>query len=115
MRLIDAATTRRHLAFAPLIDGDKITSRRTAAASALAASLLARADARRLLIVGAGRVASLLAPALRAVRPIDTVQVWNHRSAPAHALAARLRDEGFDAVERESLSCTASPAPDPSP
>ena len=40
-----------------LIDGDEITTRRTAAASALAASKLARADARRLLIVGAGRTA----------------------------------------------------------
>ncbi len=48
-----------------LIDGGEITARRTAAASALAASRLVRADARRQLIVGAGRVGGLLAPALR--------------------------------------------------
>ncbi len=40
------------------IDGDEITARRTAAASALAASKLARPDAKRLLVVGAGRVAA---------------------------------------------------------
>src|SRR4028119_123723 len=50
--LFDAATGAP-LAF---IDGDEITARRTAAASALAASFLARPDARRLLVVGAGRV-----------------------------------------------------------
>jgi ornithine cyclodeaminase len=36
------------------IDGNEITARRTAAASALAASYLARDDGRRLLVVGAG-------------------------------------------------------------
>jgi len=79
------------------LDGDEITSRRTAAASALAASFLARADARRLLIVGAGRVAALLAPALQVVRPLAEVVVWNHRGAAAQALAARLCEQGFTA------------------
>jgi len=41
------------------LDGDEITSRRTAAASALAASFLAPPAARRLLIVCTGRVPSL--------------------------------------------------------
>ena len=80
-----------------LLDGNEITSRRTAAASALAASYLARADARQLLVVGAGRVAALLADAMRAVRPIERVQVWNHRPAPAEMLAAQLREQGIDA------------------
>jgi len=79
------------------IDGNEITSRRTAAASALAASYLARADARSLLIVGAGRVAALLAAAMRAVRPIARVQVWNHRAASAEQLAAQLREQGIAA------------------
>ncbi len=43
-----------------LFDGNVITSRRTAAASALAARYLSRPDARTMLVVGAGRVASLL-------------------------------------------------------
>jgi ornithine cyclodeaminase len=86
------------------IDGAEITARRTAAASALAASYLARADARRLLILGSGRVAALLAEAMRAVRPIDAVQVWNHRPAPAQALAAQLRAAGFDAQATDALA-----------
>ena len=49
------------------IDGNEITARRTAAASALAASLLARADATRLLVLGRGRVGSLLPEAYRSV------------------------------------------------
>ena len=54
-----------------MIDGDEITARRTAAASALAARYLARSDARRLLVVGSGRVARLLPDAYRALLPID--------------------------------------------
>ena len=98
--LFDAATG------APLaqLDGDEITSRRTAAASALAASFLARPDARRLLIVGTGRVAQLMAEAMRAVRAIDEVQVWNHRPASALALAARLRDVGYRANATQDLA-----------
>ena len=97
---------------APLaqLDGDEITSRRTAAASALAASFLARVDASRLLVVGSGRVASLLAEAMRAVRPITEVQVWNHRAASAQALAQRLRDAGINAGATDDLAHAASNA-----
>jgi len=82
------------------LDGDQITARRTVAASALAASYLARADATRLLVVGAGRVARLVPEALRAVRPaLREVRVWNHRPAGAQALAQQWRDDdGIDAV-----------------
>jgi len=80
-----------------LIDGDQITARRTAAASALAASSLARADARRLLVVGAGRVARLLPDAYRAVRPIEHVSVWARSGDRAESLVADLRQRGFAA------------------
>lgn len=80
-----------------LIDGDEITTRRTAAASALAASWLARADARRLLVVGAGRVAALIPEAYRAVMAIGQVAVWARRAEQAQTLAARLRERGIAA------------------
>ncbi|MFJ0392885.1 ornithine cyclodeaminase family protein [Bordetella bronchiseptica] len=80
-----------------IIDGDQITVRRTAAASALAASYLARRDAARLLVVGAGNVARALAPAYAAVRAIDTVEVWDIDPGKAEALAAHLRDQGMRA------------------
>ena len=68
--------------------GDEITTRRTVAASALAASFLARSDARRLLVVGAGRVAGLLPEAMRSVRPgLDDVTVWSRRPEQALKLA----------------------------
>ena len=80
-----------------LLDGDQITSRRTAAASALAARWLARDDARHLLVVGAGRVARLLPAAYRVVRPIERVSVWARTPAKAQAMAALWRAEGLDA------------------
>jgi ornithine cyclodeaminase/alanine dehydrogenase-like protein (mu-crystallin family) len=87
-----------------LMDGDEITARRTAAASALAASFLARDDARRLLVLGTGRVARLLPAAYASVRPgIDQVMVWNHRPEGAQRLAADWRAQGIDARAVESL------------
>jgi ornithine cyclodeaminase len=85
------------------IDGTQLTARRTAAASALAASYLARADASTLLVVGSGRVASLVPAAMACVRPIRRVRVWNHREAGALQLAERLRMQGFDARAVPSL------------
>ncbi len=79
------------------IDGDEITARRTAAASALAASLLAPPDAKRLFVMGAGRVAALLPEAYRTVRAIERVEVWARRPEAAEALVGRLKAQGFDA------------------
>jgi ornithine cyclodeaminase len=80
-----------------LLDGNVITARRTAAASALAASMLARNGAQHLLVLGAGRIASLLPAAYRCVLGIQRVSVWTRRPALAAALVAQLRADGFDA------------------
>ena len=81
-----------------LIDGDQITMRRTAAASALAAASLAAPQAKTLLVVGAGRVARLLPEAYRVVRPsIEQVTVWARVPERAQALADEWRANGFDA------------------
>ncbi|MDM0105110.1 ornithine cyclodeaminase family protein [Variovorax sp. J22R24] len=79
------------------LDGNEITAWRTAAASALGASFLARSDARRLLVLGTGRIARLLPAAHASVRGIDEVVVWNHRPEGAEALAAQWRAEGWNA------------------
>lgn len=92
--LLYSAATGAPLAW---LNGDQITARRTAAASALAASFLARADARHLLLVGAGQVARLLPAAYRVVRPIDRVTVWARSTDSARVLAEQLRADGFDA------------------
>lgn len=87
-----------------LIDGDQITARRTAAASALAAGWLAREDARHLLLVGAGQVAQLLPAAYRTLRPITRVTVWARQAAQARSLATRLQAQGFDARATDDLA-----------
>ncbi len=93
-----------------LIDGGELTARRTAAASALAASWLAPSSARRLLVVGAGRVARLLPDAYRAVRPIDHVTVWARSAAAAAAFVADLRGRGIAADATTDLDAAVSAA-----
>jgi ornithine cyclodeaminase/alanine dehydrogenase-like protein (mu-crystallin family) len=81
-----------------LIDGEALTLRRTAAASALAAQHLARPDARRLLVVGTGRLAPWMARAHLSLQPgLTHLQVWGRNVDAAEALVETLRDEGFDA------------------
>jgi len=80
-----------------LIDGQRLTQWRTACASALAASYLAREDASRLLVVGAGALSPFLAKAHAAVRPIKTIRIWNRTRANAEKVADDLRAEGFAA------------------
>lgn len=85
--LLSDARTGQMLA---LVDGGELTARRTAAASALAARYLARADARRLLIVGTGRLAPNLAAAHMAVRSIEEIVIWGRSKEKADALASEL-------------------------
>lgn len=92
------------------LDGDEITARRTAAASALGGSYLAREDASRLLVVGAGRVAALLPAAWRAVRQIERVTVWARRPEEAEKLAQQWRAEGFDAAAVTNLAAACGEA-----
>lgn len=73
-----------------LIDGPALTLRRTAAASALAASYLARPDCERLLVVGTGALAPHLVEAHASVRPIRNVLVWGRNPEKAAKLAHRL-------------------------
>lgn len=73
-----------------VMDGAAITVRRTAAASALAASYLARPDAKVLTMVGAGAMAPHLVRAHAAVRPITEVRLWNRSRARAEAVAQDL-------------------------
>ena len=97
--LMDGATG------APLaaIDGQALTLWRTAAASALAASYLVRADARRMAMVGAGALAPYLIAAHASVRPIAEVRVWNRNPGRAERLAAELRGRAYSVVATTDL------------
>lgn len=81
-----------------LIDGQRLTLWRTACASGLATSYLARSDASRLLMVGAGALAPHLVRAHASQRPIRSVRVWNRTPSNAEKLAESLRQDGFDAA-----------------
>lgn len=73
-----------------LLEGGTLTALRTAAMTAVATDALARADARRLLIVGTGEEAWYHARALPQVRAFDTLEVWGRDATRAAALAARV-------------------------
>jgi ornithine cyclodeaminase len=105
-----------------VMDAAELTVRRTAAVAALAASYLARAEVHHLAVVGTGRVARHLAPALAAVRPVERVSIWGRTPARAQLLAAALADRGVRAGAVDDLgravragdvivSATASPDP----
>jgi ornithine cyclodeaminase len=89
--LIDGATGEPLAA----MDGTRLTLWRTAAASALAARHLARAEASRMVMVGAGALAPFLIRAHAGERSIRHVALWNHRPEKAEALAAELSREGL--------------------
>lgn len=80
-----------------LLDGDALTARRTAAASALAADYLARQDARVLLVAGTGQLSEAAALAHAAVRAYDRVLIWGRKPDKAQQIVARLRAHGLAA------------------
>jgi ornithine cyclodeaminase/alanine dehydrogenase-like protein (mu-crystallin family) len=85
-------------------DGAAMTFRKTAADSALGASLLARPDAEVLLIVGAGGLAPHMIAAHTSMRPsIRRVIVWNRTAARAEALAARTDIAGVSTMATADL------------
>ncbi len=88
-----------------VIDGTELTYWRTAADSALGASLLAPPAPGTLLVVGAGEMSMRLVHAHRAVRPsLRRVLVWNRTADRAARVAGRLRDEGIDAEAVDDLA-----------
>ena len=87
-----------------VIDGEAMIFRKTSADSALGAQLLAREDAKTLLMIGAGGLAPYLVRAHLAVRPsIDSVVVWNRTAANAAKLVEMLAGEGIAASATDDL------------
>jgi ornithine cyclodeaminase len=76
-----------------IVHAGEITAIRTAAASAVATAVLARADARRLAILGYGEQAATHIRAIAHVRPLASVTVWGRSIDRAHAFAARTSAE----------------------
>ncbi|MBI1191426.1 MAG: ornithine cyclodeaminase family protein [Tepidisphaera sp.] len=95
-----------------VLDAAALTTRRTAAASALAARYLARPDATHLLVCGSGRLAHALPRAYAAVRALTHVTVWARRPEAARATAADLRFAlpGVEVHEAEDLGAAVGAA-----
>jgi ornithine cyclodeaminase/alanine dehydrogenase-like protein (mu-crystallin family) len=103
-----------------VLDGTALTIVRTAAVSALATDRLARLDASRLTVFGAGVQARAHALAMASVRPIASVTVVGRDPERAAALVADLRAAGLDAatagpeaVADADLVCTCTTSADP--
>jgi ornithine cyclodeaminase/alanine dehydrogenase-like protein (mu-crystallin family) len=106
-----------------LLDSGELTARRTAAATAIAARRLARADARRLLICGCGRQGAAHLEALAAALTLERIALYDLDPARAERLAEESRRrhgletravEAFEPAARESdvvVACTTSRAP----
>jgi ornithine cyclodeaminase len=93
-----------------MLDGQALTAWRTAGASALAASYLARPDSRRMVMVGAGTLAPRLIEAHASVRPIEAVAIWNRNPERALVLASRLDRPGLRVTAVDDLAAAVAGA-----
>jgi ornithine cyclodeaminase len=100
------------------MDGNHITTVRTAAAGALAARVLAPEAARVAAVLGCGTQGTGQAEALCHVRPIEEIRAFDAVSASAEAFAERLRARGVrvevcqdaeEAVRGAQVVVTATP------
>jgi ornithine cyclodeaminase len=92
-----------------VIDSALVTRWKTAGDSVLGATLLARPEARTLLIVGAGEVADALVEAYTEMFPgLDRILIWNRTPERAEALVARRRPEYPVAVARDLPAAVAA-------
>jgi ornithine cyclodeaminase len=86
-----------------VMDGTTLTAWRTACASALAASYLAREDAAHLVMIGAGALAPHLVRAHASVRPIRRVTLWNRTRKRAVQTAFGLSIGGLEVEVTDDL------------
>ena len=106
-----------------VVHAGEITAIRTAAASAVATDALARADARRLAILGYGEQAAAHARALLKVREIQSVRVWGRVLERTETFCQRMgvelgipfssATEVEDLVSDADIICTVTGAREP--
>jgi ornithine cyclodeaminase len=78
-----------------ILEAKSLTAKRTAAASALASSFLAKKEASSLLMIGTGALSINLIKAHASVRPIKTVYVWGRHIKKAQAICDALSNSRF--------------------
>lgn len=112
-----------HGSLRAIIDATAITGIRTAAASAVAARVLAKKNAGDLAIIGAGTQARAHLEAMLLIRDIRRVRVWSIFKEEAKEFALRESkrlginveaiETGRETVEGADLICTTTPSPEP--
>lgn len=114
--LIDSNTGRPLAA----LDGNSMTAIRTGATSGLATSLLARADASRVAVIGSGVQARTQLEAVCSVRDVSSVAVYSRNRASAEVFASdmegtaevphniEIADTARAAVATADIVCTAT-------
>jgi ornithine cyclodeaminase/alanine dehydrogenase-like protein (mu-crystallin family) len=99
------------------VNASAITAVRTAAVSAVATRLLAREDARKLAVLGAGVQARSHLEAMPLVRGFDRVEIWSRTLERAQSLAQEVRAEAVEtakeALRGADVVCTTTAAREP--
>lgn len=108
---------------AMLLDHGYLTAIRTAAAGAVASKYLARTDAHKVAIIGAGEQAGLQLKAVTLVRPITTATVWAPDFNKASAFAAQQTEllnipvtacqSIAQAIQEADIAVTTTPSTEP--
>jgi ornithine cyclodeaminase len=98
-------STKTGLVEALLLDNGFLTDIRTAAAGAVAAKYLSRANSQHAAILGAGMQARLQLEALTLVRDIKTATIWARDFSKAQALAEQLKHKlSIEVIACESVA-----------
>lgn len=94
-----------------VLDGTMVTDWKTAADSVLGARYLARPDSRKLLIIGAGKVAGMLARAYAELFPdLERIEIHNRSRRRADDLCEHLRRDGLPASRADCLPAAVADA-----
>jgi len=106
-----------------MVDGTAITGIRTAAASAVATDLLAREEAKRIALLGAGVQAKAHLEAIAQVRSLERAYVWSHDLEEAESFAGEqavrydfpitVCQSAKEAVESADIICTVTSSETP--
>lgn len=112
-----------HSTVAALVEAGSVTEIRTGCVSAVATDLLARRNAHSLALIGAGAQARSHLAAIRLVRDIDRVTVYDIRpeaarrfaeeAAAAYGIPVEAAPSAADAVREADIICTLTPAKSP--
>lgn len=88
-----------------IIDFDLVTKWKTVADSLLGVRLLARTDARKVLIVGTGKLARQLVAAYRIFRPGCEIRIWGRDPSKAAAIGDAIQDLETGVRWADIISC----------